>query len=118
MPFFSVLIDHLMDKGYVDNELFMVIRCALNSKDQKVDNIISLFTIINPESVYAEVLFQTLEYALQILSTLSVSEQTCSELIGIKTGRATANTAALGLKGLVGTGVTVGLLDVVLGSLT
>jgi len=49
----------------------MVIKCDLNCEDQKITAMISLLSVIKPESVNAEGLFQTLERALQILGVPS-----------------------------------------------
>ena len=77
--FFSLLMDGSTDKSNSDNELVMVVCCDSDGKDEKVHSRISFLTVIKPEFVTADGLFQALECALQSLGVPAFNRETCKK---------------------------------------
>ena len=76
----------------------MVVWC---DSDEKVHSRITFLSVIKPEFVTAEGLFQSLERALQSVGVHAFNRDTCKKLVGIGTDGAAAHIAARGLKGLI-----------------
>ena len=99
--FFSLLLDGSTDTANIDNELILAVWCDRDGGDERIHTRMEYFTVVRPQAVTAEGLFQVLETALQGLGIKEVSAETCLKLVGIGTDGAAANIAAAGLKGLV-----------------
>ena len=83
--FYSLLIDGSTDKGNIDNEAVLTVWCDLNSTDEKVHTRISYLSLIRPNSVTGEGLFEVLTLALRKLGVQEVDADHCQQLIGIRT---------------------------------
>lgn len=102
-PFFSLLVDGSTDKAAIDNELLLVVWCDINGTDERVHTRMDYLTIVRPESVSGEGLFNVLKRALNFLDVgiEDINPDDCKKLVGIGTDGASANIAAAGLKGRV-----------------
>lgn len=99
--FFSLMMDGSTDHSNADNELLLVLWCDPDGADEKIRTRMSYLAIHKPQHVTAEGLFESLKYGLQCLGIQSITQETCSKLVGIATDGAAANIAGKGLKGLV-----------------
>ncbi len=99
--FFSLLLDGLTDTGNIDNEVIRVVWCDRNGSDEKFHTRMEYFTVVRPESVTAQGLFEVLGCGLRSLGIQEVWAEQCTKLVGIGTDGVSANIAASGLKGLV-----------------
>ena len=99
--FFSLLLDGSTDTGNIDDEVFLVVWCDCNGSDEKVHTRMDYFSVVRPQAVTAQGLFEVLESGLRGLGIQEVSAEQCKKLVGVGTDGASANIAAHGLKGLV-----------------
>ena len=99
--FFSLLMDGSTDVGNVDDEVFLVLWCDVDGKDEKVHTRMSFFAVARPESVTGSGLFDCMKCALARIGIAAINPEACKFLVGMGTDGASANVAAAGLKGLV-----------------
>ena len=99
--FFSLLLDGSTDKVNIDNKVVLVVWCEHDEADEKVCMRMEYLTVVRPQSVTAEGLFEVVECRLQGLDVDEMSAEQCKKLVGIGTDGASANVAVRGLKGLV-----------------
>lgn len=99
--FFSLLLDGSTDKANIDNELILVVWCDVNGSDEQIHTRMNYLTIVGPQSVSGEGLFNVLESGLQSLGINRITAEKCRKLVGIGTDGASANIAASGLKGCI-----------------
>ena len=109
-------MDGSTDTGNIDNELFLVLWCDVDGRDERVHTRMSLFTFSRPQAVTGKGLFDCMQGALGRLGIAAINPEACKFLVGIGTDGASANIAAAGMKGLVEKELPWGFLDVVLGS--
>ena len=103
--FFSSVMDGSTVASNRENGLILhvVLWCDTDSTDKRDHSRLSFVTVHRPETVSAEGLYESLQYALQCLGIPSLSRQTSIKLVGIGTDGAAANIASGGLRGLVET---------------
>ena len=94
-------MDGSTDTGNIDEEMFLVLYCDVNSDEEQVYTKISFFSIERPDTVTAAGLFQCLQSALKRIAIAEIGEESCKRFVGVGTDRASANIAASGLRGLV-----------------
>lgn len=99
--FFSLLLDGSTDKDNIDNQLILVVWCHVNGSDEQVHTRMDYLTIVRPQSVSDEGLFNVLEMGLQSLGIDRITADKCKMVVGIGTEGASANTAASGLKSCI-----------------
>lgn len=94
-----MLLDGSTDTANIDNELILIVWCDVNSSDEQIHTRMDYLTIVRPQSVSGEGLFNVLESGLQSLGIDRITAETCKKLVGVGTDGASANIAASGLKG-------------------
>ena len=99
--FLSLLMDGSTDTDNIDNELFPVLWCDVDGRDERVHTRMSLFTFSRPQAVTGKGLFDCMQGALGRLGIAAINPEACKFLVGIGTDGASANIAAAGMKGLV-----------------
>lgn len=105
VKYFSLLMDGSTDSGNIDDELFLVVWCEVNSSDEMVHSRLSYFTVARPNTVTGEGLFECLQGALGHFGIAQLSSESCKFPVGIGTNGASPNIVAAGLKGLVEKGL-------------
>ncbi len=80
-----------MHAGNIDDEVFLAVWCDSNASDERVHTRMEYFTVVRPQSVTAQGLFNVLEHGLQGLGIQIISAEHCKKLVGIGTDGASAN---------------------------
>lgn len=99
--FFSLLMDGSTDSSNSENEMILVMWCNVESDDCKIHTKMAYLSMHTPVHTNAEGLFESLKHGLQQLGISSITQETCSRLVGVATDGASSNIAANGLRGLV-----------------
>jgi len=81
--FFSLLLEGSTDAGNVDDEVVLAVWYNCNWSDEKVHTQMKHFTVMRPQPVTAQGLFEVLESGLQGLGIQEVSAEHCKKLVGI-----------------------------------
>ena len=110
-----LLTDGSTDVGNIDEEVFVMLWCDADKKDEKVHTRMSFFAVARPETVTGSGLFDCMKRALARMGIVAINAKACRYLVGMGTDGASANVAAAGLKGLVKEQVPWAFLDVVPG---
>lgn len=90
-------MDGSTDVGNVDDEIFLVLWCDMDSSDEKIKSRMSFFAVCRPKEVTGEGLFDCMRSALARIGISGINPEECKNLVGIGTDGASANIAAAGL---------------------
>ena len=83
--FFSLLLDGSTDKANIDNKVVLVVWCENDEADEKVCTRMEYLTVVRPQSITAQGLFEVVECGLQGLDVDEMSYEQCKKLVGIGT---------------------------------
>ena len=76
--FYSLLMDGSTDTGNIDNELFLVLWCDVDGRDERVHTRMSFFTVSKPEAVTGKGLFDCMQGALGRLGIAAINPERVS----------------------------------------
>ena len=89
--FFSLLLDGSTDTSNIDNEVFLAVWCNHNGRHENIPTRMECFTVVQPQSVMVQGLFEELGSGLRGLGIQEVSAEQYKKLVGIGTDGASAN---------------------------
>ena len=73
--FFSLLTDGSTGSGNMDDEMFLVLWCDINSNDEMVHTNMSFFAVSRPRQVNAQGLFDCLESSLSQIGITAINAE-------------------------------------------
>ena len=85
----------------IHDEVFLVLWCDTDGKDEKVHTRMSFFAVARPETVTGRGLIDCMECALAWIGIAAINPEACKLLVGMGMDGASAHVAANGLKGLM-----------------
>ena len=108
-------MDSSTDAGNTYDEVFLVLWCDADGKDEKVNTRMSLFVVGRPETVTGRVLFHYMKCALGQVGIAAINPEACKFLVGMGMDGVSANVCCSWLEGTCGGESALGLMDVVPG---
>ena len=81
--FFSVLMDGSTNSSNTENEMLFIMWCEVDSDDHMIHSRMTYLSMHTPLYTNAEGLFESLQQVLHLLGITSVTQETCSCLVGI-----------------------------------